>query len=189
MTDKDAGLIRFLARNNHRSPFRHCSLQFEIKAPLMVSRQHWKYVVGSDHTMDGWNEMSKRYVTEQPSFYVPEPDEWREKPADSKQGSGNPINEADGSWYSEMMKLHVTSGLQAYEAAIEDGVAPEQARLFLPANGMYTRYYWTASLESVSHVINQRVASDSQYEFQQYAKAIKALAIEKFPVSLAELLK
>jgi thymidylate synthase (FAD) len=72
LSEKDARLIRFLAREGHTSPFRHATLQFEMYAPLMVARQHWKYIVGSDHTMDAWNESSRRYVTEEPAFYIPE---------------------------------------------------------------------------------------------------------------------
>jgi len=70
-----------------------------------------------------------------------------------------------------------------------DGVAPEQARLFLPANGLYVRWYWTASLQSVAHLIKQRTADDAQYEFRQYAESVKDLALDKFPVALNELIK
>jgi len=77
---KDARLIDFLARENHMSPFRHAFITFEFKAPLMVARQHWKYVVGSDHTMDSWNESSRRYVTMEPEFYYPSAEEWRLAP-------------------------------------------------------------------------------------------------------------
>src|SRR5690606_21252109 len=70
--DRDERLIRFLAREGHTSPFRHAMVTFEVKAPLMVARQWWKYVVGSDHTMDGWNEVSRRYVDTEPEFYMPE---------------------------------------------------------------------------------------------------------------------
>ena len=68
MSVKDAHLIDFLIRENHMSPFRHAFITFEIKAPMMVARQHWKYVVGSDHTMDSWNESSRRYITSEPEF-------------------------------------------------------------------------------------------------------------------------
>ncbi|HYF47656.1 MAG TPA: FAD-dependent thymidylate synthase, partial [Acidimicrobiales bacterium] len=75
LAEKDRRLIRFLARNGHTSPFRHAFATLEVKAPLFVARQWWKYVVGSDHTMDGWNEVSRRYVEDEPEFYVPR--EWR----------------------------------------------------------------------------------------------------------------
>src|SRR5690625_3254458 len=77
LDEKDERLIAFLAREGHDSPFRHASLQFEVYAPLMIARQWWKYVVGSDHVMDAWNESSRRYITENEEFYVPNANEWR----------------------------------------------------------------------------------------------------------------
>lgn len=193
LIDKDVRLIRFLAREGHTSPFRHATLQFEIYAPLMVARQHWKYIVGSDHTMDAWNESSRRYITEDPAFYIPAIDEWRSAPKNSKQGSGGPLQ--DVLEYHEMGELqyvyekHIEESLRLYEKSIELGMAPEQARLFLPAYGMYVRYYWTASLQSVAHFLQQRLAHDSQVEIQAYAKAVKELVTPHFPVSIEELTK
>jgi thymidylate synthase (FAD) len=185
----DEKLIRFLAKHDHTSPFRHATLQFEVYAPLMVARQHWKYVVGSDHVMDAWNESSRRYVTEDPEFYIPKEDEWRSKPENSKQGSGEPITPDKGLYLTKQLINYIKQGEHLYQEAINRGVAVEQARLFLPAYGMYVRYYWTASLQSVSHFLNQRLEEDAQKEIREYAKAIKELAVEKFPVSLNELLK
>ena len=188
MSSKEERLIKFLAREGHTSPFRHITLQFEVYAPLMVARQHWKYIVGSDHTMDSWNESSRRYVTEEPVFYIPKQGEWRVAPENSKQGSGGTFTPDDGQWTAILME-YAEEGLELYEQAMREGICAEQARLFLPAYGMYVRYYWTASLQSVSHFLNQRLAHDSQKEIQEYAKAVKELAVEKFPVSLTELLK
>ena len=188
LDDKDKRLIKYLAEHDHTSPFRHATLQFEIYAPLMVARQWWKYVVGSDHVMDAWNESSRRYITEEPVFYITQPDEWRSKPENSKQGSGEPISESQGEQWTELLLKHVESGIELYENAINAGIAPEQARLFLPAYGMYVRWYWTASLQSVAHLIKQRTAEGAQYEFRQYAEAVKELALTKFPVSMDALL-
>lgn len=88
LTAQDRRIIAFLGREGHTSPFRHAMVQVEMYAPLMVARQHWKHVVGSDHTMDAWNESSRRYVTEQPTFYIPRADEWRSLPDDRKQEIG-----------------------------------------------------------------------------------------------------
>jgi len=195
LTERDERLIRFLAREDHTSPFRHASLQFEVYAPLMIARQWWKYCVGSDHVMDAWNESSRRYVTENNEFYVPQADEWRSYPDNVKQGSGEPLSEVIplgevvGDELSRELTAYVKHGEYLYQQALKDGIAPEQARLFLPAYGMYVRWYWTASLQSVAHMIKQRTAEDAQYEFRLYADAVKELAIEKFPVSLGELLK
>jgi len=189
LTEKDERLIAFLAREGHESPFRHALLQFEVYAPLMIARQWWKYAIGSDHVMDAWNESSRRYITENNEFYVPEADEWRSYPDNVKQGSGEPIPEGKGEFFTSELIDFIDRGVTLYNYAIEHGIAPEQARLFLPAYGLYVRWYWTASLQSVAHLIKQRTAPDAQYEFRQYAEAVKELALEKFPVSLKELLR
>ncbi|CAB4142354.1 THY1 Predicted alternative thymidylate synthase [uncultured Caudovirales phage] len=191
LSDKDERLLKFLAREGHTSPFRHAMLQFEVYAPLMVARQWWKYVVGSDHTMEAWNESSRRYVTEQPEFYIPHPSEWRTAPANSKQGSGEAyyIHDSHGAVKATKgLEELVEKSVEAYEKALELGICAEQARLFLPAYGLYVRWYWTASLAGVAHFLNQRVAHDAQREIQDYAKAVKTLTEAKFPVSLKELL-
>src|SRR5690625_2380507 len=185
---KDERLIRFLAREGHTSPFRHATAQFEVYAPLLVARQWWKYVVGSDHTMDAWNESSRRYITEEPAFYVPAADEWRSAPEHSKQGSGEPVEWIIGQDLSGDLEEMIDEGLKLYEKAMRRGVAPEQARLFLPAYGMYVRWRWTASLQSVCHFLNQRLADDAQKEIQEYAHAVYTLIEPHFPVSVEELI-
>ncbi|WP_191556597.1 FAD-dependent thymidylate synthase [Metabacillus idriensis] len=187
--DKDKGLISFLAREGHTSPFRHATLQFEVYAPLMVARQWWKYVVGSDHVMDAWNESSRRYITEEPEFYIVMPDEWRKAPENSKQGSGDIAPWMIGEAATKELLRIQNEGLAAYEDAIQAGICAEQARLFLPAYGLYVRWYWTSSLQGVAHFLNQRLEHDAQKEIQDYAKAVHELSLEKFPVSLKELLK
>jgi thymidylate synthase (FAD) len=188
LTQKDVRLIKFLVREGHSSPFRHATLQFEVYAPLMVARQHWKYIVGSDHTMDAWNESSRRYVTEEPTFYLPNPDEWRSAPDNSKQGSGKPIESNRGADFTYNLMKYTEQGEWLYNHAMANGICAEQARLFLPAYGMYVRYYWTASLQSVAHFLNQRLAHDSQVEIQAYARAVHELTRPHFPVSITELL-
>ncbi|WP_202404796.1 FAD-dependent thymidylate synthase [Shimazuella alba] len=192
-SEKDLRLIRFLAREGHTSPFRHVMLQFEIYAPLMVARQWWKYVVGSSHmegtgdSLEAWNESSRRYITEEPIFYIPNPGEWREKPENSKQGSGQAIEAESGKDYTKKLMDYVEAGVQKYEEALADGICAEQARLFLPAYGMYVRWYWTASLQSVSHFLSQRLEHDAQKEIQLYANAVLQLSMPLFPNALAEL--
>nr|AIA16829.1 Thymidylate synthase complementing protein [uncultured bacterium] len=196
LTEGDRRLIAFLAREGHTSPFRHASLQFEVYAPLMVARQHWKYVVGSSiaeatgDNMTAWNESSRRYITEEAEFYIPKSDEWRSTPENSKQGSGEAVIHSDELVAEETtyrLTKHIEEGIRLYETAMKVGICAEQARLFLPAYGMYVRYYWTASLQSVAHFLNQRLASDSQVEIQAYAKAILALARPHFPESIKAL--
>lgn len=190
LSEKDIRLIRFLAREGHTSPFRHAMLSFEIYAPLMIARQWWKYVVGSDHVMDAWNEASRRYITLEPEWYIPEESAWRSKPAHSKQGSGDPVDPAIGREATRRLLKQLEQGVQDYHWALEQGIAPEQARLLLPsAYGMYTPWYWTASLQSVAHMLNQRLADDAQAEFRMYAQAVYQLAKPYFEYSLPELLR
>ena len=154
LSDGDKKLIDFLARENHLSPFRHIMAQFEFNAPLMVARQHWKYIVGSSmleatgDNMDAWNESSRRYVTEEPSFYVPKPNEWRSAPLNSKQGSGGIVLKEIGEEAFVRLIDQIENNLENYQWALDSGICAEQARLFLPAYGMYVKYYWTVLLPS-----------------------------------------
>ena len=189
MTVNDGRLLDFLVRENHMSPFRHAFMTFEMKAPLMVARQHWKYVVGADHTMDSWNESSRRYITMDPEFYVPTNDQWRLAPDNKKQGSGGPIDPWTGSLLTQQLQDYISQGEALYSMAMENGVAAEQARLFLPAYGMHVVYRWSASLQSAALFLNQRLAEDSQKEIQEYARAVYSLIVDKFPVCIELLTK
>ncbi|MBX5476783.1 MAG: FAD-dependent thymidylate synthase [Clostridia bacterium] len=186
LRDKDARLIWFLAEHGHTSPFRHAFVTLEVKAPLMVARQWWKYVVGSDHTMDAWNEASRRYITMEPEFYIPEA--WREAPKNRKQGSVGPVDAQKSQALSASLAAHVDRSLALYQEALDAGVAPEQARMFLPAYAMYTVWRWSASLQSVAHFLKERLADDAQWEIRQYARAVYELVRPLFPHSLAALL-
>lgn len=188
-TERDGKLINFLLREKHTSPFRHAALTFEVYAPLFVARQWWKYAVASSHVdeQNGWNESSRRYVTEDEKFYIPLPHEWRSKPENSKQGSGQPVDEEVGAKHFQRLAEMVVAGTEAYHDAMNDGVAPEIARLFLPAYGMYVRWRWTVSLQGVLTFLDQRLEHDAQYEIQKYAEAVLALTKEAFPETIASL--
>jgi thymidylate synthase (FAD) len=181
--ERDSKLVRFLAREGHTSPFRHAALTFEVYAPLFVARQWWKYAVASSHVDDqnGWNESSRRYITEDEQFYVPLHDEWRSAPENSKQGSGDPVSDSLGMVYTNKLIKIIAESTQAYHDAMDDGIAPELARLFLPAYGMYVRWRWTASLQSVMTFLEQRLPHDAQVEIQEYAKAVEELTNTVFP--------
>ena len=188
---KDEKLIDFLIREGHTSPFRHAALTFEVYAPLFVARQWWKYAVGSTHVDDqnGWNESSRRYITEDEEFYVPSASAWRSKPDNSKQGSGEPIHFTLGSHYTNKLKDIINEGVDMYREALRDNIAPEIARLFLPAYGMYVRWRWTTSLQGVMTFLDQRLEHDAQVEIQEYAHAVKDLAHEAFPETFKALHK
>lgn len=193
---KDQQLIRYLATHGHTSPFRHAMVQLEVYAPLMVARQWWKYIVGSSHQegaqdpFTAWNESSRRYVTEDIEFYIPAEDAWRSSPENSKQGSGDPVGIPIGKEATQRLLAQIEYGMQNYDWAVENNIATEMARLFNPsAYGLYVRWYWTASLQSVGHFLNQRLDCHAQVEIQDYAKATKLLVEPYFPVSLPQLLK
>lgn len=189
--DREARLLAFLQREEHSSVFRHSALTFEVYAPLFVARQWWKYAVASTHLEDqnGWNESSRRYVTEVPEFYIPQNNEWRSTPENRKQGSGEPVNEYQGDVLTRSLESYAQQGEYLYEMAMENGVCAEQARLFLPAYGLYVRWRWTASLGSVTHFLHQRLEHDAQKEIQEYAKAVWELTHEHFPVCMETIKK
>lgn len=186
-TEKDDKLLQFLLREKHYSPLRHCVITFEVYAPLIIARQWWKYAVGSAHTDDqlGWNESSRRYITEKEEFYVPPADSWRTKPENSKQGSGEPLPLGHGTKWTERLEHHYINAHTLYQIALQEGIAPEQARLFLPAYGLYVRWRWTASLQSVLHFLEERLEEHAQYEIRQYAAAVENIVKETYPRTYA----
>jgi thymidylate synthase (FAD) len=183
--EKDLGLLSFLIREKHTSPFRHASLAFEIYAPLVVARQWWKYAVASTHLDDqnGWNESSRRYITEDEEFYIPTATQWRSKPENSKQGSGDPVDEVVGEKFTNRLEEMVRLGEEAYRSAMDQGIAPEMARLFLPAYGLYVRWRWTTSLQGVMTFLEQRTTHDAQSEIRSYADAVLKLSKQQFPTT------
>lgn len=183
LTERDGKLINFLIREKHTSPFRHAALTFEVYAPLVVARQWWKYAVASSHVDDqnGWNESSRRYITEDEEFYVPTADQWRSKPENSKQGSGQAVDEFIGQRFTDRLEEIIRLGEEAYQSAMDQGIAPEQARLFLPAYGMYVRWRWTTSLQGVLTFLDQRLPHDAQSEIREYADAVYDLSKDIFP--------
>lgn len=187
LSERDIRLLNYLIREGHESPFRHSSLTFEVYAPLMIARQWWRYVVASAHLEDqnAWSESSRRYITEVEEFYVPNSTEWRLAPANSKQGSGGSVDETEGQRWTEILDYMNQTAVNVYNQALQAGLAPEQARLFLPANGMYVRWRWTASLAAVLHFLDQRLDSHAQAEIQAFARAVDQLTEQSFPKTLA----
>jgi len=178
MTKGDVGLIKFLGKHGHWTPFGHCSLSFHIKAPIFIARQLVKHTVGLC-----WNEISRRYVEDEPETY--HPDSWRGNPEDKKQGS-DPDSNIE--WIDREMRVGTAvrkvtkQATETYKKLLEAGVCAEQARMILPQN-TYTEWYWTGSLYAFSRVCNLRCKGDTQKETRDVAWEIHDLAKEKFPVS------
>jgi len=176
LQDRDEKLINYLAKHNHWSPFGHASMQFHIKAPVFVARQLVKHQVGLV-----WNEVSRRYVDDEVEFYNPE--EWRGKPTNSKQGSSDEVIDINPRHlmvdnYEQICK----SAKWTYEHLLSLGVAPEQARMVLPQS-MFTEWYWSGTLMAFARVCNLRCKPDTQKETQVVANQIDELAEDLFPVS------
>lgn len=192
LDDKDERLIKFLVREGHLSPFRHCFVTLEIKAPLEITRQWQRYAIGSAHTdsfSTAISEMSRRYVTGATEFYLPNADQWRSAPENRKQGSAEPINSDEGQFLTEKLQSLLEVTTEAYEDALERGVAPEVARLFLMGYGMYITWRWSTSLQGLAFFLNQRLEEGAQSEIQEYAKAVLELTEPHFPISLSELVR
>ena len=170
-TLKDEKLIKYLAEHEHWSPFAHASMQFRIKAPIFVARQLVKHQVGLV-----WNEVSRRYVDHAPELY--RPDSWRGRPQNSKQGSDGEVEL--GPTLDHNLEMTMQSCLILYNAMIEKGVAPEQARMVLPQS-MMTEWYWSGTLYAFARVCNLRCKPDTQKETQDVANEIDKLADNIFP--------
>lgn len=184
LQERDVKLLSYLAKHNHWSPFAHSSLSFRIKAPIFVARQLGKHQVGLV-----WNEVSRRYVDEEPQFYFPKV--WRGKPVNAKQGSSDEtfsldcdllwVHESDGYHLQDHEDI-VKTCLLWYNNAIKRGVAPEQARMILPQNTM-TEWIWTGSLMAFARVCKQRLDSHAQQETQEIAQQITKLIPKDFEQS------
>jgi thymidylate synthase (FAD) len=184
--EREAKLLAFLQREEHSSVFRHSAMSFEVYAPLIIARQWWKYAVASTHLEDqnGWNESSRRYVTETPEFYIPNAEQWRSAPDNQKQGSGEPVGFDIGYDFTWALESYIAKGENLYNDAMNAGICAEQARLFLPAYGLYVRWRWTASLGAIMHFLQQRLEHDAQKEIQLFALAVKDITANYFPVCM-----
>jgi len=182
LSEKDKKLIKYLAQHKHWTPFAHPQIMLHIKAPISFRTQLFKHKVGFVE-----NEISRRYVTEEPEIYIPK---WRSKPTNgAKQGSEDFL---DDDFTLKMLKQDyiesVTLACNRYKGLLEAGIAPEQARFVLP-QGTYTEWYWTGSLAAYARVYKQRIDPHAQWEVREYASAIGQLIQPCFPVSWQELTK
>ena len=179
MLSEDVKLINYLAKHNHKSPFNHCFITFHIKAPIFVARQLQK------HEYMPWNEISRRYVDSEPEFY--QPDVWRGRSEDKKQGSDGVVDMVDISGRFPLSPTTVQTlsdgkTLEAYRNLIDAGVAPEQARMVLPQS-MMTEWYWSGSLYAFAKMCSLRLKPDAQYETRLVAEQIEDKMTELFPES------
>ena len=158
--NNDKGLIKFLAREGHWTPFSHVMITMRETVPIFVARQRFKHMVGFTY-----NEVSRRYVDDEPTFYWP--DKWRMRAENKKQGSSDEEYKSDDLVWA---KNHVKGLLTIYNKMIADGCAPEQARMVLPQS-MYTSYYVTGSLAAWARAYKLRIDPHAQFEIQLLAKS------------------
>jgi thymidylate synthase (FAD) len=180
LKERDAKLIKYLAEHKHLSPFGHAFASFHVKAPIFVARQLVK------HKFLRWNEISRRYVDDEPEFYTP--DVWRGKSADKKQGSSDEavtsLQTGTGCSYDidNVVEMKNEGQLILYRQMLLSGVAPEQARMVLPQSTM-TEWYWSGSLDAFAAMCRLRCAPDTQYESRLVADDISDMMSSLFPVS------
>jgi thymidylate synthase (FAD) len=167
----DKKLIKYLADHNHWSPFSHAFASFRIKAPIFVARQLVKHTVGL-----AWNEVSRRYVSSEPEFYLPE--YWRKAADNVKQGS----SDENSNWDAGFTIAALNTILLEYELMLSRGVCAEQARMILPQNTM-TEWIWSGSLYAFARVCKLRLDSHTQKETQVVAHFISDYMKKSFPVS------
>lgn len=168
LLEKDRKLIHYLARHKHTSPFGHCFASFRVRAPIFVRSQLVK------HKFLRINEVSRRYVDDDPDFF--EPRYWRGRSADKKQGSSGMVDS------NANVNYHNEKSLNLYNQLLDEGVAPEQARMVLPQS-MMTEWYWSGSLDAWADMCRLRGMPDTQLESREVSAYISDKMYDLFPES------
>jgi len=177
MTDRDAGLVRFLMRERHGSPFEHGYFRFLVKAPLFVVREHHRHRAGHSY-----NEWSGRYSKMEPEFYVPE--FVRTQVGKPGAYSFEPVDEQTREAARREIEESATRAFRSYERMLEQGVAKEVARAVLPL-ATYTKYYWSCNPRSLMHFCSLRNHEAAQFEIRQYAAAAESFLERLMPITHA----
>jgi thymidylate synthase (FAD) len=176
MDESDEGLIRFLMRDRHGTPFEHNAFRFHIRAPLFVAREWFRHRVGS------FNEFSMRYAKASDEFYVPEPEDVRSQVGKPGSYSFEPVEPELAEQAREELRAVYDAAYETYTRLVEQGVARELARLVMPM-GAYTEFYWTVNARSLMNFVSLRAADTAQREIRRYAEACERFFAEKMPVT------
>jgi thymidylate synthase (FAD) len=176
-TEREEGLIRFLVRERHGSPFEHGYFRFLVKAPLFVVREHHRHRAGH-----AYNEWSGRYSKMEPEFYVP--DFVRTQVGKPGSYTFEPVDDATRELVREEIEQNARRAYDAYERMLEQGVAKEVARTVLPLS-TYTKYYWSCNPRSLMHFCGLRNHESAQYEIRQFAAAAESFLERLMPVTHA----
>jgi thymidylate synthase (FAD) len=176
MDDSDAGLIRFLMRDRHGTPFEHNAFRFHIRAPIFVAREWFRHRVGS------FNEFSMRYARATDDFYVPEAEDVRTQVGKPGAYSFEPVSEEVAETTREELRQVYETAYATYERLVELGVARELARAVLPV-GAYTEFYWTVNARALMNFLSLRNSGNAQREIRRYAEACERFFAERMPVT------
>ena len=178
MDEADEGLIRFLMRDRHGTPFEHNSFRFHIRAPIFVAREWMRHRVGS------FNEFSMRYARATDEFYVPDADDVRTQVGKPGAYSFEPVSPELAEQTREDLRAVYEQAFATYERLVEQGVARELARSVIPV-GAYTEFFWTINARSLMNFVSLRAAETAQREIRRYADACERFFAEKMPVTHA----
>ena len=178
MDESDEGLVRFLMRDRHGTPFEHNAFRFHVRAPLFVAREWFRHRVGS------FNEFSMRYAKATDEFYVPEPEDVRSQVGKPGAYSFEPVEPELAEETREELRAVYDAAYTTYTRLVEQGVARELARLVMPM-GAYTEFYWTVNARSLMNFVSLRAAETAQREIRRYAEACERFLAEKMPVTYA----
>ena len=176
MDDKDKGLIKFLMREKHGTPFEHNSFRFHIRCPIFVGREWMR------HRFSSFNEESARYHKLSDDFYVPEPEAVRSQVGKPGSYTFEPVEASLAQATITQLKNNYKAAYDSYLELIEKGVAKELARAVLPF-GIYTQFYWTLNARSLMNFIALRNSETAQYEIRIFAQAVEKFFAEKMPVT------
>jgi len=178
MEEADEGLVRFLMRDRHGTPFEHNAFRFHIRAPIFVAREWFRHRVGS------FNEFSMRYAKATDDFYVPEPEDVRSQVGKPGAYSFEPVSPELAEVTREELRTVYETAYLAYTRLVEQGVARELARSVIPV-GAYTEFYWTVNARALMNFVSLRAAETAQREIQLYAEAVETFFAQKMPVTHA----
>src|ERR671933_1567241 len=178
MDETDAGLIRFLMRERHATPFEHAVFRFHVRAPIFVAREWFRHRVGS------FNEFSMRYAKATDDFYVPEPDDVRSQVGKPGAYSFEPVDDELAERTRDELREVYEHAYATYERLVEAGVARELARAVMPV-GAYTEFFWTVNARALMNFVSLRNSEFAQLEIRRYAEAVEAFFAEKMPVTHA----
>jgi thymidylate synthase (FAD) len=178
MDESDEGLIRFLMRERHASPFEHSVFRFHVRAPLFVAREWFR------HRFSSFNEFSMRYAKATDDFYVPEPEDVRSQVGKPGAYSFEPVEPELAETAREELRSVYEEAYSTYTRLVDLGIARELARLVMPM-GAYTEFYWTVNARSLMNFVSLRAAESAQREIRRYAEACERFFAEKMPVTHA----